>query len=349
MNKQTELSLGSAHPQDERSFLLPPRLYNSAGEIRKVGFEIEFGGLSLEETAKIILSLYDGTLERKHNFAFKVKGTQFGDFHLESDSRFLSQKKYSAYLEKMGVAPESALTDNVEKFLDKLAGTLLPFEIAMPPIPINQLQAAERIRERLFENSALGTSSSIFAAFGMQFNPEVPDENPQTILGYLRAFFLLYDWLVEESEIAIARRIAPYINPFPQEYMDLVLNPLYQPDMRNLILDYLDFNPTRNRPLDLLPLFTYLNRDLVFRFPVERHLIKARPTFHYRLPNSEIDDPHWSFAKEWNKWVFVEELAADPVKSLRMSYDYFEFHSPSRIFQKGPWVSKTREWIDAKA
>jgi hypothetical protein len=329
------------------SFLLPPNLHTETGNLRKVGFEIEFGGLSLEQAASIIIGLYGGTLEKKHNYAFIVKNTQFGDFVLESDSRFLSQKKYDSYLEKLGVSPDSLLTENVEKILDKLAGTLVPFEVAMPPLKITELEAAEKIREKLFEHSAQGASSSIFAAFGMQMNPEIPDFKAETIHAYLRSFFLLYDWLVQESDITIARKIAPYINPFPHQYIDLVLSPRYRPDLSQLIEDYLEYSPTRNRPLDLLPLFAYLNKDLVFSFPVEKHLIKPRPTFHYRLPNSEVDDPTWSFAKEWNKWVLVERLASDPDQLSKMTENYLNLRASNPLFLKSPWILKTREWIDA--
>lgn len=329
-------------------FILPPRINNPTGDVRRVGFEIEFGGLSLQKTAEIILSLYGGRIVKKHNFSFEVKETSYGDFALESDSRFLSKKKYDTYLRRIGVSSDSSLNENVEKLLEKLAGTLLPFEIAMPPIPITDLQAAEKIRKKLYESSAQGISSSIFAAFGMQLNPEVPDLKVQTLLSYLRAFFLLYDWLIEESQIAIARKVAPFIHPFPQEYIDQILDPAYQPDLRQFMRDYLELNPTRNRPLDLLPLFAYLDFQLVLDYPVEKDLIKPRPTFHYRLPNSEIDDPGWSFAKEWNKWILVENLSVDSGKMDRMSADYFHFHKLSHPFPRSPWISRTREWIDAQ-
>src|SRR5690606_29497891 len=119
-----------------------------------------------------------------------------------------------------------------------------------------------------------------------------------TLLAYLRAFFLLYDWLYEESEIPIARKVAPFIHDFPPEYVAHVLNPDYAPNLETLIDDYLRFNPTRNRPLDMLPLFAHLDRERVFAQPVERELVKARPTFHYRLPNSMVDDPKWSIADD---------------------------------------------------
>lgn len=329
-------------------FLMPPRLYSESGELRKVGFEIEFGGLSLDSAAQIILDLYGGTLYKRHQFSYQIIGTQWGDFALEADSRFLSQKKYDVYLEKMGIADFSSITESLEKILEKLAGTLFPFEIVMPPLPINELWAAEKIRGELYKHSALGTDSSVFAAFGMQFNPELPDFKVETITSYLRSFFLLYDWLFEEADVVLARKLAPYIHPFPQDYMDLVINTDYKPDFHQFMTDYLRANPTRNRPLDLLPLFAFMDKDLLFQFPVEKDLVKARPTFHYRLPNSKIDDPNWSFAQEWNHWVRVEELANDPELTEKMSEDYMNLHMPNRLFPRSPWISKTQEWLNVK-
>ena len=69
----------------------------------------------------------------------------------------------------------------------------------------------------------------------------------------------------------------------------------------------------------MLPLFCLIDCDHVFRHKVEKDLIKARPAFHYRLSNTQIDDPHWSVAREWYLWVELEKLAADPIKIQKMS------------------------------
>jgi hypothetical protein len=319
-------------------FLLPPRLYNDKKELRKVGFEIEFGGLELREAADIVINLFGGHLLEKNYFSLKVSASQFGDFEIESDSRFLSQTRYLAYLKKIGL-DSASFKNNVEKALEKLTSTLLPFEISMPPLPINNLEPAEQIRQKLFEHSAKGTRASLFSAFGMQINAEIPDFRPETILAYLRSFFLLYDWLREESEIVLARKITPFINPFPASYIELVLNPDYEPTLEQLMDDYLGENPTRNRPLDLLPLFSHLDPDRVMLHPVEKDMVKPRPTFHYRLPNSEVDDPKWTIAAEWNKWVEIEKLAADP---------YLESYNAEPLFARSHWAQRTRNWIDAK-
>jgi hypothetical protein len=54
----------------------------------------------------------------------------------------------------------------------------------------------------------------------------------------------------------------------------------------------------------------------------ERHLVKPRPAFHYRLPNCMIDEPEWTVAREWNTWVAVERLAADPGRLGALSREY---------------------------
>lgn len=290
-------------------FQLPPRLRTHQGLIRKVGFEIEFGSLSVKDAAQVIQSLFGGTVRNLHQYQAHVIDTLYGDFDVGSDSRLLSEKRYEKYLEQMGIEPGSALQEGVERIFEKLSGTLLPVEISMPPLEMTNLRPAEELREALQKHSAVGISSSLFAAFGLQFNPEVPDFKASTLLAYLRAFFMLSEWLLEDANIAIARKITPFIHPFPKGYQSLVLDPDYEPSLQKLMRDYLEFNPTRNRPLDLLPLFAFLDSELVFQHPVEKDLIKPRPTFHYRLPNSEIDDPNWSLAREWNKWVQVEILA----------------------------------------
>lgn len=329
------------------NFQLPPRIFNAEGEKRRVGFELEFGGLELEDAAKIIVQLFGGSAQRKSEFVY-IAQTGLGDFTLEADSTFLKDKKYERYLDALGLDREnSALAQNIEGMFAKLAGTLIPFEIAMPPLPIDNLKPVEMIRRELQINSAKGTKSSIFMAFGMQFNPEVPDMQASTILKTLRAFFLMFDWLYEESDIPVARKVAPFIHDFPDDYVRLVLEPSYEPDITRLITDYLIYNPTRNRPLDMLPLFAHIDSRLVFSYPVETDLVKPRPTYHYRLPNSMVDDPQWSIAGDWNKWVDIERLAADKSRLARMTKDFFATREENVLFVRSKWAEKTRQWLHA--
>lgn len=330
-------------------FQLPPRLRNANGKTRQVGFEIEFGGVSLPETCSLIQGLFGGEIEQKNAFAYRNVGTSQGDFEVESDARFLSQKRYEKYLGQIGLT-SPAIVEAVEKILEEsVAGTLLPFEIAMPPLPMDHLKPADQIREALFLASARGAHSSVFAAFGCQMNPEVPDTDVRTLLSTLRAFFLLEERLKELTRITIARQVAPYIHPFPAGYVDLVLDVDYRPDLKTFMIDYLEWNPTRNRPLDLLPLLAYIDHELVFSYPVEKDMVKPRPTYHYRLPNSEIDDPDWSLACEWNRWVQIERLADREDQLLALCETYTRLREESLIFPKDEWILMTRNWVDERA
>jgi hypothetical protein len=125
---------------------------------------------------------------------------------------------------------------------------------------------------------------------------------------------LLYDWLVEEARIDFTRKLSSFIDPFPEPFRRKVIDPDYRPDVDGLIDDYLADNPTRNRPLDMLPAFATLRHDRVLAAAKEHDQVKPRPTFHYRLPNCCVDDPAWTFAQEWNRWVAVERLAEDRVR-----------------------------------
>jgi hypothetical protein len=323
------------------TFHLPPRIRNQNGEKRRVGFELEFGGLSIPEAADILQSLFGGHLVKTEKFAAALE-TRLGRFEIEADSTFLKQRKYGKYLALAGLESLSETADDV---LGQLAGTLIPFEIITPPLPIDALEPVENIRAELLRHSARGTKSSLFMAFGMQFNPEVPGKDVETALKHLRAFFLLYDWLFEESEIPVARKVAPFIQNFPEVYRRSVLNPSYTPNLKQFMRDYMELNPTRNRPLDMLPLFKEIDADMVKLFPVEHDLIKPRPTFHYRLPNSMVDDPTWQIKNDWNKWVEVERLAADESLLLRMTEDYFSLKDENFLFIRTKWAAKTREWL----
>jgi hypothetical protein len=72
--------------------------------------------------------------------------------------------------------------------------------------------------------------------------------------------------------------------------------------------NYLQHNPTRNRALDLLPLFAHLDAPLLARY-VEDSRIKKRPTLHYRLPDCDVDNPQWNFSSVWNDWVILDDIA----------------------------------------
>lgn len=293
-------------------FAAPPWTKNAAGEVRRVGLELEMAGVDAGAMAEAVIAEVGGRVERVSAFYSRVVDTELGEFGIELDAELFKERGYQKQLQSMGIdIGDGERREQIEDVISRVAGLVVPLELVGPPVAWTELERLDGIRQRLHEAGAKGTHSSPFYAFGMQINIEAASLKADHLLAMIQAFLLRYGWLKERVEVDLARRISPYVQPYPEDYVVHVLRPDYRPDIETLIDDFLKFTPTRNRPLDLLPLFAHIDSDRVMAAPVERSLIKPRPTFHYRLPNCLIDEPDWSLAGAWNDWVEIERLAAD--------------------------------------
>jgi hypothetical protein len=282
-------------------FDLPPRLTNEQGHIRTAGFEIEFGGLEAQAAAEIVATIYGGQLIEKGSSEFCVE-TALGTFTVELDT-------------SIGREPprETDFVSTLEAGALKLArsamNVVIPQEITTPPIPLDRLKELNPLERELSEAGAKGTEDSAFYAFALHINPEAPSLSAVGIASIMKAFSTLRPTLWKRIQPDLPRRLIGFAEPYPDDYISMLLSDAYWPDLGALIDDYIASNPTRNRDLDLLPLFCFLDETRVRR-PLPDEKICPRPTFHYRLPDSQLSDPNWSIASEWNRWVDVERLAA---------------------------------------
>ena len=332
--------------QGSATFQYPPLKENDAGEIRKIGFEMEFSGISLPEAAGIVADIFGGTVECENRFLYFVKGARFGDFRVELDATVLKDDRYKEYLKIIGVDLDRLqIGEEIDSLISRMAATVVPHEIVLPPIPLPDIPTVELLKNSMRKARALGTNASVIYAFSLQINPEIPSAQPSVLVNYIKSFLLLYHWIHKKCEIDFSRRIAPFIKDYPLSYYRLVLDTEYAPDLPVLIEDYLVHNPTRNRPLDLLPLFAWLAKDQVWRHPVEKELIKSRPAFHYRLPNSLIDENKWTVAEEWNLWVEVEKLAVNAEKIRQMSEDFSGTVGFPKSLNISAWTEKVDHWL----
>lgn len=283
-----------------------------AGEPRRVGVEMEMAGIDPERIAKEVVEVVGGSFESESAFSGTVRDTEFGDFGIELDAEVLTSRRYLDSLKAVGIDIEPGqLRDNLEGVISRVAGLVVPHELVCPPVKVADLAHIDDIRRGLCRAGAKGTQSSALYAFGLQFNVDIAECSGPHLVSVLRAFFLLFPEICEREQIDFSRKLTPFVQHFPEDFVAHVLNPDYAPDLETLIDDYLAFTPTRNRPLDLLPLFAWIDRERVMAAPVERELIKPRPTWHYRLPNCLIDNPDWSLRDPWGEWVRIEALAAD--------------------------------------
>jgi hypothetical protein len=300
----------------------PPRLHNVRGEVRKAGFELEYAGVDIEQSARLIREVFGGTETVISTFQRSI-GTDLGRFLVEIDTSVLKDKKYESALKAIGIDPADTDLHWLEEVLLDTFSTVVPIEIATPPIPITGLSRLDDLRRWLREAKARGTRAALVYAFGMHINPEIASDDPGELRDVLRAFLLLYPWLKERAEVDIARRISPYVNAFPDQYARILLADDYPADTDRMIDDYMTYNPTRNRALDMLPVFAFCDEERVrMRLEEDSKLVKPRSAFHYRLPNCMIDEEYWTLAREWNLWVTVERLAADKERLAEMSRHY---------------------------
>ncbi len=323
------------------AFEMPPVRTTKAGATRRVGVELEFGGLTCMSAAEVVADLFGGTVRYEHRYRCRIEDTEFGTFRVELDTKLANPKTWQPS-EQWRPVLETVLGHDWESEISELTGVLaelvLPTEISAPPVALDRLHELEALPRRLGKERAEGTSDGWLYAFGLQLNAEMPALDPATVLRYLRAYMILSDWLRSATDMNFKRRLLAFAEPFPERYVLKVTAPDYAPDAEALIDDYVSDNPTRNRGLDLLPVLAMIDEGRV-----RRHLpdetIRKRPALHYRLPDCRLRDPDWSIGVEWNRWIAVERLAADKDRLGELSARMHGELSAS-------WLHRVTRWID---
>ncbi len=319
----------------------PPRETNHAGAPRRVGVELEFAAVTARDAARLVRKTFGGTMTAIDLHRFVISGTELGDFRSELDSQFLHRAEAGAETPTGLQMLLGNFQDAVHGVLGDIGSVVIPCEIVCPPIKIADLSRLDCLLEELRRVGAHGTDVSPLYAFGTQLNPDIAEKSAEWIVAILKAYLLLSDWLRAVISLNLTRRFLAFADPFPPNYIVHVTDPDYRPDMATLIDDYLLYNPTRNRELDLLPLFAWIDEERV-RAVVDDKRIKARPTFHYRLPDARLDRPDWTIATEWNRWCVVERLAERPDKLKGMAEAYWE--NQGRLLPRD-WAIMSSEWI----
>ncbi len=321
---------------------LPPRDHNFEGNRRRVGVEIEFAAVSPSRVATRVAKLYGGTAEQEDPHRFHIRGTRLGNFLVELDTQYAHRAPGEVGPSASGLQGLMETFSNAMRELyGDLGSLVIPYEVVCPPIDVEQLPELEALLLALREEGAQGTRDNLLHAFGVQFNPDIATRDPQWILAVLKAEILLSEWLRSIISVDMARRILAFADPFPKAYIHIILKDEYWPDIDQLIEDYLIYNPTRNRELDMLPLFLWLDADRVRR-KIPDKLVKPRPTFHYRLPDANIRELRWSLTLEWNCWCVVERLAEDREILSEMGKSYLE--NDLSILSED-WALRCTEWL----
>lgn len=322
------------------SFELPELKETEQGNIRRVGFELEYAGVDLEKSTEILSRLIGSDPVTEDSFRYSIESDELGEFIVEIDADLLQGSKYKEYIAALGLEIENlSFEDKLDEAIKDISSTVIPCEIVTPPLPMDNMQIIEDIVYQLRKEKAKGTRESLLYAFGLHINPELVSNEPDYLLHHIQAFALLYDWICNESEVDLARKLTPFINPYPDAYIKKILAAGYQPDLNTLIDDYLELVKSRNHALDMLPALACINEQGVFKRASDPHLIKPRPAFHYRLANCLIDQPDWKVADEWQYWLKVELLADDQDLLNSLCKDYLSLQVDSLFKSTSDWIS----------
>lgn len=308
---------------------------------RRFGIEIEFSGLELNDVQQRVAKKLSLTATESGRYRYKLTGDPAGDWLVELDFQMLARMGEQTF-------DADSLTDTMQESLEimlaAVAKQLVPLELVTPPLPFAELDKVAELVTELREAGAKGSSESLRYAFGLQLNPEIPAADEKLLLRIIQAFVCLQPWLRQRENIDFVRNLTSYIEPYPEPYRHKIINTHYQPDLAQLIDDYLEFNPSRNRALDCLPLFLHLDKERV-RAVTDDTLIKARPAFHYRLPSCEIHLATWSLHHAWDGWAEVEMLAYDYDRLARCMAAYQQHMKKFGSFKK-EWIKQIeQQWL----
>jgi len=338
MNSETQP--GQRHPTPA----MPPFAENWQGAPRQIGVEIEFATVSPRQAAECVREIFGGEVTVLTPHRIQVTGASHGDFQVELDSQYIHRLEspeqtpfISAEVDEWLRRFQSALGEIV----GEIAAAVIPCEIVCPPMRLGDMHLLDETIDALNRRGATGTRENPLYAFGAQLNPDIAASSADYITSVLKAYVLLSPWLREVIAVDMTRRVFAFADPFPKAYVRRVADTDYWPDLPTLIDDYLWHNPTRNRELDLLPLFAWLDEPRV-RASVADARVKSRPTFHYRLPDANFGMADWTITREWNRWVEVERLAADADR-LRMVCEAFAEHE-AKLF-RGWWSERVADLL----
>lgn len=267
-----------------------------------VGIEVEFTGLSARDAAFALQAGLGGNVIREDAHAFELRGGAIGDLSVELDIRQAHPQRHGA-----------ALAINPGATLSALFGTLVspfvPREMILSPLPTGRLADVDRAIDILRHAGAKGDGRVLFGTLGLHFNIATRTshiaEIRATTLAFARNDAKLRAFIGEDDKRLIAR-LAP---AFPVDYVKLLEARPSSQRPGDFIDDYLRYNATRDRALDLLPLLLHIDGPRVRRrLPYEK--ISARPVFHWRLPVARVGREGWSVMASWRAWLDIEAEAA---------------------------------------
>ncbi len=300
------------------------------GTLRKVGIEVELGGLSEGRVAELIAKRFGGEVETTGAYARTVRGSDIGDVEVLLDTAL--RDKVSGEVGRTGLDWGRAV---------------IPVEFVTGPVDPAEISRLDALCGELARAGGFGTEDGVLLGFGLHLNVALRGMEIDDILPALTAFALVEDWMRSRIAIDPSRRALPFVDPYPASLLDRLCDPTIDWTLDRLTGIYLAEAGSRNHALDLLPILKQADPDRVVAAVPQMGHKSARPAWHYRLPDARIDDPDWSIALEWNRWCEVERIAADPLLLDRLKSAWRDYRN--RVLPiPGQWASVSAGILDAE-
>lgn len=281
-------------------YLIPKQIKNYEGKPRRVGVEVEYVGPDNNQSAYLAKQILGGTIEQVNPHLTHLIGSELGDMEFMLDTEYVHPDE----------PDEPATVQSARDTLGKMVSSLVPQEMVTSPIEICNLSMLNKLTDALAKAGAKGTHESILYAFGLHLNTEIASTSPEYLLSVMRAMVILEPKVKHSIQPDFSREIMRWAQSYKGEYVRVIMNDDYSPDMQTLITDYIRLNPGRSYHLDMLPIFRHLEAEIVSDLIGDKYPA-SRPTFHYRLPNSGLGLKNWSIRKDWNIWVEIENFASE--------------------------------------
>jgi hypothetical protein len=235
-----------------------PNRTSHAGNDRTVGLEFEMANIKPEAIADGVISVFGGKVSTTNSLVLRIATENDSDFIVEFDTQFFQRLHESSHKDSVKGLKHTSLD-----IMTKLAEQVIPYELVTPPLALQDLGKVQQVVDYLHQHNAQGTKSSFVHAFGMHLNIDIASDEASHLTRIMRAFLICYPWLKHVMQVDMTRRMLTFIDPFPQSYTKLVINPEYSPTQAAFISDYIRYNPTRNRALDLTSLIAYLDESAI--------------------------------------------------------------------------------------
>lgn len=284
----------------------PPAFADEEPAARAIGLELEFAGLTPRDAAAAARAALGGDLRQSGPLSAEITGSAIGDVDFELDMALTKLLRRDGGYDSAAAKIEDLLAEGV----GEIARLIVPVEMVAPPLPLRRLTEIRPAFDALRKAGALGTGDATLYAFGMHLNIEAPSDAAEIVWRILSAYVLSEDWALRAERPDWSRKLSPFITRYPTMFRIDVLETETVADWPALVEAYLRRNPTRNRALDMLPLLAHHEHGRTEALLGEA-VKSPRPAFHYRLPDSRINEPDWSPALSWEIWRRIERAAAD--------------------------------------